>query len=240
MDDFKKFNNYQRFSGLSREGVNHLADLMTSKYKNITILNSNDMYGVTGVNYFMDAIKGKGIQVNRLDFENSDLSVRDVVQKLLLKYPETEAIYVSASGSSAFINVFRELKRFDFKGMVSSLPSFAQAFVIDNLGKDAEGVVFLTLEPHLTNPRTKEAKEFQKFAKENNLYPNFAPIEGYDIINMVNDIVNKNIAFTQKTFSDMKKYDGVAGTLTFTGNGDSSYPFVLATIKDGKVVPVEE
>ena len=203
MDDLKKFNNYQRFSVQSREGVNHLANHMASKYKNIAILNSNDMYGVTGVKYFTDAAKGKDIIINRLDFENSDLSTRDIVQKLLLKYPETEAIYVSASASVAFMNIFRELKRFDFKGAVYSLPSFAQGFVIDNLGKDAEGIIFLTLEPHLENPRTPEAQAFRKFALDNGLYPNFAPIEGYDILNLVNNMINEGVSFTQKTFEDM-------------------------------------
>ena len=111
---------------------------------------------------------------------------------------------------------------------------------MDGLGNDAENIIFLTTEAHLDNPRTKKSIEFKKIVEQNGLYPNFTVSEGFDMLNLIDKMTKENKNFNQSVFTSMKEYDGVSGKLDFTGNGNSEYPFVLATIKDGKIVPVEE
>lgn len=49
-----------------------------------------------------------------------------------------------------------------------------------------------------------------------------------------------NTPFTQEEFLKLKKFDSVAEDVTFKSLDNATYSFILAQIKDGKVVPIEE
>jgi hypothetical protein len=38
----------------------------------------------------------------------------------------------------------------------------------------------------------------------------------------------------------MKTFEGIAGPITFTEDGDSAFELGFCTVKNGKIVPVEE
>ncbi|MBE6467714.1 MAG: hypothetical protein E7004_03890 [Alphaproteobacteria bacterium] len=57
---------------------------------------------------------------------------------------------------------------------------------------------------------------------------------------LINQMLASNTPFTQEEFLKLKKFDSVAEDVTFKSLGNATYSFILAQIKDGKVVPIEE
>ena len=237
----KDYKQYQRFSVLSNDSTDLVINYVKNRYKGkIATIYSNDPYGTSMATYFMDAMKKYNIPAIKVSFENNSTDIRNEVLKVLLKNPDLEAIFVAGSATPAYMNVIRELKQQEFKGQILTSLSFAQKFVFDNLGDYAEDVIFMTMEPHLTTPRFLKAKEFRDFCLKNDMYPSFSSIEGYDMVVLINQMLSNNIPFTQEEFLKLKKFDSVAGEVTFKSLGNATYSFILAKLENGKIVPVEE
>ena len=239
-DDLKKNKNYIRLSTTSTEGVRLIVDYLAKKHKKVALVHSNDVYGHANKGAFVKHIQNYPLEYVVMDFENKALSMRDLVYKLLAKNPDIDAIFISAPASHGFLEFFKELKNQGFKGEVLADIAFSQKFVFDALGEIANDIVFVTLEPQLTEPRNQRAKEFRKLALDNGLYPSFTSIEAYDMVTVINHMIENNIPLTQESFLKMKKFLGAAGQIEFPSTGDAVYPFILATIKGDKIVPVEE
>lgn len=240
LDDLKKFDNYHRFSVASGATTELASNYLAKQNKKIGLLYSYDMYGTNGLKVFQNVMQKNNVPFVTMDFEPNTFSIREIATKFLLKNPDVDTIFISATATAPFLKLFQELREQGFKGQIVSDMSFAQKFVLESLGKYAEDVIFVTLEPHLDEPRTPEAQAYRKFALSNGMYPSFSSIEGYDMVNIINDMVEKQIPFSQQSFMDMKKYAGVSGTVLFPSIGNSAYPFILAKVKNGKVIPVEE
>ncbi|MBP5534164.1 MAG: ABC transporter substrate-binding protein [Alphaproteobacteria bacterium] len=238
-DDLKKNNNYERLSTTSTKGVQLIVDYLSKNHKKVALVHSNDVYGHANKGAFVKHIQNYPLEYVVMDFENKSLSMRDLVYKLLAKNPDLDAIFISAPASHGFLEFFKELKSQGFKGEVLADIAFSQKFVFDTLGELAEDIVFVTLEPQLTEPRNQKATEFRKLALDNGLYPSFTSIEAYDMVMVINHMIENNIPLTQESFLKMKKFLGAAGEILFTDKGDAVYPFILATIKNGKIIPVE-
>ena len=237
----KDYTQYQRFSVLSNDSTDLVINYVKNRYKGkVATIYSNDPYGTSMATYFMDAMKKYNIPAIKVSFENNSTDIRNEVLKVLLKNPDLEAIFVAGSATPAYMNVIRELKQQEFKGQILTSLSFAQKFVFDNLGDYANGVIFMTMEPHLTEPRFQKAKEFRDFCLKNDMYPSFSSIEGYDMVVLINQMLASNTPFTQEEFLKLKKFDSVAGDVMFKSLGNATYSFILAQLKDGKIVPVEE
>jgi len=239
-DALKKNNNYERLSTTSTEGVRLIVDYLAKKHKKVAIVHSNDVYGHANKDAFIKHIKNYPMEYVVMDFENKSLSMRDLVYKLLAQNPDIDAIFMSAPASHAFLEFFKELKTQEFKGEVLADIAFSQKFVFDALGDITEGIVFVTLEPQLENPRNPQAKAFRDLAFNSGLYPSFTSIEAYDMVTLINHMIANNIPLAQESFLEMKEFDGAAGKIIFSGLGDAVYPFILATFKDGKIIPVEK
>ena len=97
----------------------------------------------------------------------------------------------------------------------------------------------MAMEPYLDEPRLSKAKEFRQFCLKNDMYPSFSSIEGYDMVMIINHMIENNIPFTQEEFLKLKKFDSVAGDVTFKSKGNATYSFILAQVKNGKIVPIE-
>ena len=237
----KDYKNYQRFSVLSNDSTDLVIDYVKKRYKGkVATMYSNDPYGTSMATYFMDAMAKNNIPAIKVPFENNSRDIRNEVLKVVVKNPDLEAIFVAGSATPAYINVIRQLKQQDFKGQILTSLSFAQKFVFENLGDYANDVIFMTMEPHLDEPRFPKAREFRDFCLKNDMYPSFSSVEGYDIVILLNQMVANHTPFTQEEFLKLKKFDSVAGDVTFKGMGNATYSFILAQVKDGKIVPVEE
>ena len=235
----KKNNNYERLSTTSTEGVRLIVDYLAKHHKKVAIVHSNDVYGHANKDAFIKYIKNYPLEYIVMDFENKSLSMRDLAYKLLTKDPDIDAIFVSAPASHGFLEFFKELKAQEFKGEVLADIAFSQKFVFDALGDITEDIVFVTLEPQLTTPRTQTAQKFRDLAFNSGLYPSFTSIEAYDMITLINYMVSNNIPLNQESFLEMKEFNGAAGKIIFSDRGDAIYPFILATFKEGKIIPVE-
>ncbi|MGN0919912.1 MAG: ABC transporter substrate-binding protein [Alphaproteobacteria bacterium] len=237
----KDYTNYQRFSVLSNESTQLVVDYVKNRYKDkVGVMYTNDPYGSSMANYFMDAMEKNNISAFKVSFENNSTDIRNEVLKLLLKHPDMKAIFVAGSATPAFINVFRQLKQQGFNGEILTSLSFAQKFVFDNLEDYANDVIFMSMEPHLDAPRTAKAKEFREFCLKNEMYPSFSSIEGYDMVNLINHMISNGLDLTQDNFLKLKEFDSVAGKVDFKTLGNATYSFILAKLKDGKIVPVTE
>ena len=69
----------------------------------------------------------------------------------------------------------------------------------------------------------------------------FVLIETMDTLDLIRYTLDNHLPFAQSTYENLKTWDGMSGVIQFVGKGDYlSSAYTMATIKDGKIVPVEE
>ena len=238
VDNFHKFKDYQRITTFSTDAVVEALKLM-KKYKRLALIHSNNEYGYAVKKTFEKGLEGTGITYDTLDYDLQDVaSVRNIIYKFLRK--EYDAVLVSGASTPAFIKIFRELDSQDFKGRIFGDVAFGVPFVLDQLSDITPRITFATSSTYLDEPLTNRAKEFRQMCIDNDITPNVLAVECRDVVAISDYMLKNNIPFKQQSFTDMKQYESATGYVYFTGNGNSEYQYVMATVKDGKVVPVEE
>ncbi|MBP5534600.1 MAG: ABC transporter substrate-binding protein [Alphaproteobacteria bacterium] len=231
------YHNYLVFSVLNGEEMKNVADYISNHYSNAGVFYANSEYGILNRDIFKTNLKEE-IDFIQEEYDEKNADVRIIVQKILEKNPES--IVVVGAAVPAFLNIFRELKRQNYTGQIFTGITFGQDFVLNALGDVSENVIFMTMDAHLDDPQTEAGRKFRKFAQENNLYPSWVAIEGYATSALIDDMISKNIEFTQENFLKIKEFDDISGKFKFTKLGDTSYPYVMAIIKEGKILPVQE
>ena len=238
VDNFHKFKDYQRMTTFSTDAVLEALKLM-KKYKRLALIHSNNEYGYAVKKTFEQGLKGTDIAYDTLDYDLQDVaSVRNIIYKFLRK--DYDAVLVSGASTPAFIKIFRELDNQEFKGRIFGDVAFGVPFVLDQLSDITHRITFATSSTYLTEPLTKRAKEFRQMCIDNDITPNVLAVECRDVVAISDYMLKNNIPFSQQSFTDMKQYESATGYVYFTGNGNSEYQYVMATVKDGKIVPVEE
>ncbi|MBP5344268.1 MAG: amino acid ABC transporter substrate-binding protein [Alphaproteobacteria bacterium] len=228
------YKEFQRISFGSADMNKPLIDYVSSG-KTVVIMHSNDMAGHTGATKTEETLTKNGAKVvEKLAFDTKELDMRIITLKAM-SY-KSDIIFVISPPTIGFINVIKELKTQEYPGVVLSDPALRTPSVVSQLGKNADGV-YTSVMP--TERIYKEYPEVAKALTENGLELYNFPINIWDIMDVVNHFVSNDIPFTQDEFLKMKKWHGISGDIEFTENGNSSYPFVLSIVKDGKFIPVE-
>ena len=230
-------NNYWNFSSGNGLGMDKIANYINKKYKKIAMFYPNSDYGILTYNRLKQQLNKDVELVFKESFDTSISDVRTLILKALQNNPES--IVITGPANQNFINLFRVLRELDYKGEIIGDLTFNQPAVLTALDKKAEGITFLTLDPLLSQPRTKQGNEFKKLFNQENITPSFAHVEAYNMALFLEALV-KYDNISQQDIVNMKSLETSSGKVDFLPGGDSKFEYVLATFKDDKIVPVEE
>lgn len=229
---------YQRICASTEDIIRPVAEYAKNKFLSIAIVHSDDEYAISCrksfENYYAD---GRHVIRGAASFTISSTDVRGVVAKAVGM--KADAIYVTATASTAYINVFRELSAVGYSGGIITDMPFSNPFVYKALGDSAQNIVFSctladvfdTSKPTLT----KSMMNFQELCEKNDIPPYMVTVQAYDTLLIIDYFLRNNIPFSQDDFAHMQRFQGVAGELIFKPHGECSYPCILAHVVKGRI-----
>ena len=230
------FQNFQRIS-FSHLDMNLPFIEYVKPGQKVIIIHSNDETGHSGSRLISDNLQAKGIDIiEKIAFEHKELDNRLIVMKAMSYNPDV--IIVTAGPSMGFVKIIKTLKEQEYPGMIFADPSLRTPSLISLFSEDESQGIYV---PVMSTDRIyKEYPQVAQALTENGLELYNFPINVWDTLNILNYFVANNIPFNQSEFIKMGKWHGISGDIVFTENGNSSYPFILSVIKDGKFVPADD
>ena len=202
----------------------------------VTAICANSEAAHAAVDLLKKDTERKGAKViSKYTFESQELDTRITVLKAISDKPDV--IFVTGVPSIGFVNIIKELKRQDYRGKVLADPTLRTPSIVNQLGKNAEGVFTSIMS---TERIYKEYPQVAKALEESGLELYNFPINVWDIMDVMNHFISNNIPFKQDEFLKMAKWHGISSDITFMPNGNSAYEFMLAIVKDGKFIPVKK
>lgn len=230
---------YQRVSASTKDIIRPIADY-AKKFDKILVIHSDDEYAMnckkefenfTGLNKIMKS------DAQTFSIKNPD--VREIVTRALRANPD--AVYVTATASMAYINVFKELFASGYKGEILTDIAFSNPFVYQALDGAAEGVIFtctkadVEFDSKTTIPRSQYMTNFIEQCHKAGLPPYMITVQTYDTLALIDSILKKGKIFTQNSIVEMSPFASVAGNVVFSEGGNSSYPCELVVVRGKRI-----
>ena len=218
---------------------NVLFPYILDNFDDFSIMYSNEELGRSSMTEFKKA--ALAAHKNILDIEAIDLRNLDTrieVLKVMEKNPK--AIIIFSQPTVSYMNIFKNLKNYGYKGRIITGGQFSSKNVFDNLNEYTSGVVF-SASPLEYDTHNQDKEKYMEMISQHkgNLYPMY--IFTYDILTVMDYILKNNLPFTQETFQQIGKLDGFSGDITFQGNGLCIYPYQLSQYNaDGKIIPLKK
>lgn len=191
--------------------------------------------------YFKEAFKKLGGQiVNEEQFQTNQTDFKAILTNI--KAADPDIIFAPSSITSAPL-IIKQARELGIKATIAAGDTWENATIIENAGKDAEGVVLSTFFDE-AEPANDEAAAFIKGFKEylvknkqEDIIPAVSAL-GYDAyLAAIKAIETANSTDTTAIRDALQnvKIEGVTGTITFDKNGDANKNIAfIKTIKDGK------
>ena len=226
-------NNFQIVSRSSKDITDLLAPYIQKNFKSIAIFYSDDEYGLREMKAMEKSFSGK---IHKEVFIPRNPDVRIEVLKALDTKPE--AVVVLGSPTTAYVNIFKELKNHQYQGAVLSNSNFTNPNVLPLIGNAAENVISAAMFIETEGPHSAQVKALKtSFGKK--LY--YIMAEAFEALEIINYTLSHNLPFSQETYQKLGTWKGISGDIQFLENGKSSIKsYVLIHINDGKIIPFEE
>lgn len=231
-DALEKLNRVQRISHGALDSTVPVAEYAASRYKKIAIIYSNEDYGFHGKEVFKKTVlRIKGIAAQEFSYATDSINVRETVAKVIASSPDS--IFVVGLPSMAYINIFRELRKQNFKGDILVDMAFTSPFVYKTLGRDADNIITPCFDSELVSPQSPNGRDFKQFCAKHNIPANFLTVQTFDTMNIIKYAFENNITLGRNWFISLKNWNGVAGNLEFLDKGNCKYTCPLAIFRDG-------
>ena len=235
----EKLDSIQRISHGALDSTVPVAEYAADRYKKIAVIYSNEDYGFHGKEVFKKTVsRNKDVAINEFSYTPDSGNVREIVMKAIAA--NTDGIFVVGLPSTAYINIFKELRRQNYPGDILVDMAFASPFVYNTLGKDADKIITPCFDSELVSPRTKNGREFKQFCAAHGIPANFLTVQTFDTMNIIKYAFENHHALTRDWFLTLKHWDGVAGNLEFLDKGNCKYSCPLAVFRDGKFHVLKE
>ena len=210
-------------------------DYANKHYKTMTVFYSEDELGRLGLNAMKETFKGEVIDA--FSFSVADRDVRNTVIKALVANPES--VFVISPPSIGYRNIIKELVTQGYKGGILTNQGYQVDWIYQNL-EGVENVLYPCYDILLEEPVSEKRKQVVAELAKEGLHLNALTIEPYNSIAFVDYLLRNNIPFERSEILKMKKFEGIAGPLTLTENGDSDFELNICTTKNGKMVLMTE
>ncbi|MBP5535063.1 MAG: ABC transporter substrate-binding protein [Alphaproteobacteria bacterium] len=223
------------FQKMSHSGEDELVPILnySKKFKQIALFYTNEEFGLYSEKFITKNLENTDSKVvSVIPIELFSLNNRIEVLKGLSEKPD--AVLVLGLPTMGVLNIIRELHAQEYTGTIIVSSSFVHDYIVKTMENDMEGIIAPFIDLNQLD------SEFKKKLTEHNININFSTAELYDVLNIIDYTFKNNLPFNQETYTKMGKWSGVAGDVTFPGNGDSLYPFILVQYKNGQFIPVEK
>ena len=231
--------NFQRMSRCVKDEIEPLSNYIIKHFKTIAIAYTQDDHGQKDYTYLKNALHGKDITITKeVVLTSIERDVKNEATKLIMSQPD--AIVVLGQAVQSYLNMIRELKRQDYRGQIMAECSFTNPPTFNALEGYTEGVISSAMSVEVNMHQTPKVEELRQKLKQAGVPTYFLTIEAIDTLNLIAYTIENKLPFSQQTYENMKKWNGISGEIHFTGSGEASISsYILAQVKDGKIVPVE-
>lgn len=213
------------------------ARYMAKRYKNIAVLYSETDFGLGGYQSFKKEYEKDGGTILITEaFNPQELDAHNLALKILDKKPES--IFLIGSYSAGYRNVIKSLKLYGYDGFIFTDVAYSMPAMYQSLTpEEQKNVVFSTVDLQLEEPQTTAGKERKKILEANNLELSHVPNDTLNVMELVDTLVANNYPITQESIlNNVKKIND----MTFLPNSENQSHYILATIKNGKIIPFED
>ena len=210
--------------------------LKTNNYQNIAMLTVNNDFGKGGKDALKNQFKDGSIKiVSEQDFMGDATDFRTELTKI--KESDAEIIYLVGTAAN-YVILLSQAKKLNIQKQFISISSTEDPTLLNNI-EVAEGIIYTYYDiDTINNPVAK--KFVDSYIAKYNESPDGYAAEGYVALSLLALAYNEcgeDNSCAKNYLENIKNYDSVFGPLTFDGNGDVDYDFILKTVKDGRFVP---
>ena len=229
-------NSWQRISGSAKDTIKPMINYIKQNPKKTDVICIQDEYSLSE----LKAIKEEGVAINKeLFLDMNILDVRNSVLKLLSDHPER--VVVLGQPCAAYMNIIRELKAQEYKGEVFTDSGLSNPPIIKALGDNAEGIYTSTMTIEADIPLPEKIQKMSEQLAQKGVPIYICVSEAVDTLDLIQYTLENKLPLSQETYAKMKKWDGLAGTTYFPGNGAANVDFyILTQRKDHKFLPVQD
>jgi ABC-type branched-subunit amino acid transport system substrate-binding protein len=176
--------------------------------------------------------------VLRIDFQPGAKDPTSELQRFGALSLAAALVIAPADDGSTLVRALRDL---DFAGAIFGGPQVGRRLFLATAGGAGEGMIF----PLLYESNDAAAEDFiQRFRERAGFDPDWAAAHTYDATRLLLEAIGQaelNRAAIRQTLVKLSPWLGVTGTIEWDPTGQSRRPVTrLATIRDGKVVPVAD
>lgn len=193
--------------------------LLNKGYKNTLLCFVDNDYGKSFANSYEENCKAEKISTSdRISYEIGDTREFNRIIDKWSNYSFDSIMFIGYMAEG--IDFIKSVKAKNISVPIICSEAMASSSLIEELGKDAEGVIF----PSLFHMEEEAGKEFAlKFKKQYGIYPDPISAIAYDSVKLLevamlkaSSILPKNIAKALKKI----EYKGVANNYSFDSNGE--------------------
>lgn len=193
--------------------------LLEKGYKNTLLCFVDNDYGKSFANSFEENCKEEKISTSdRISYEIGDVREFNRIIDKWSNYSFDSIMFIGYMPEG--IDFIRAVKAKNISVPIVCSEAMASSSLIEDLGKDAEGIIF----PALFHTEEEEAKEFSlKFKKQYGIYPDPVSAIAYDSVKMLEKaMLSADSILPKKVSKALKKieYKGVANNYSFDSNGE--------------------
>ena len=230
-------NNY--FLRMSEKNTDSLTPVIdyAKRYKDIYAFYTNEEFGKNSVNFLSELLSKQGQTLtDSIPIETTQRDLR--IEALKAINGKADAVFVLGFGCIGYSNIIRELQEQGFTGDILTGTATADPAVFSLIDTQNGRVIFPDKDMPMNDG--KHSAIIDALQQKLNARPFYVSFETWDTLDLIDWTIKNNKPFSQKTYSDLGKWKGVAGDIKFGNDGNVGYQFHLATFKNGKIVPVEE
>ena len=202
--------------------------------RRVAVLRVNDRDGRVGIGEFVKGARrlGHPIPIEQR-FSNGDVDFRTQIAKIMETSPDALALWGNPEETGRIVRQVREM---GIAVPIFGFDRMSQAAFLQAAGPSAEGVVLsATVNADSTAPTWLRFQ--QSYRARWGEAPDSFAAHAYDGANLIIEAMRKaglNRARIRDRLFDLRRYEGVAGTIVFDTNMSDIGPTWLAVVKDGR------
>jgi branched-chain amino acid transport system substrate-binding protein len=216
------------------------ADLYRRYYdgKKLAVLHINNEYGQSLKKVFLASLQQPGIL--ELPYGDKDTDFRTYLTKI--KDAGVQVVYIV--GYNEMVHIFRQAGEQGLDVQWIGAAQIGNQSIVEKLGTTADGIVFPSWEMNLDEIRSGNQQFYSLFLKGSGNTPldPFAA-NAVDALNLLDSIIGPKPLAGEEIKNSLYKisgFRGLTGKLSFDTNGDVQRKLAVRTIRNGKVVSLEQ
>lgn len=210
------------------------------KWRRISIMYSNDEYGIEVKNNFQESFSSLGGNViNVIGFQSNDqLNFDPIVNRLI--NDDSQALFIVASNEHQYTNIIRSIRTQGSRKEILATPMFETLKNITGLGTMAEGILYAFYGDFNPDNRGREQDRFiTSYVKKYKKMPSNYAALGYENLDLTLYGLSLNdyqVDRLRETLIKMNGYRGLTGEISFDQKGNVVKPVLLKKVENGKFV----